>query len=380
MMKRFFPALIAVTALYAAAADFVPGICFRFDDNQTPEIWEKLAEVFRKHNARFGMSVNLESNVPPSLAAKFRQLQQEGFEIMDHTPAHQVLLYRSGQKQIIDFNRNKPFVDHSDSHTLYLKYDLGASTFSPPFRLQVQEDGFVTASDAAARKNGWLRPSTLLKDESDAKCFYLMQISGRMRLVSIWSEKTAFPAPREILVRKVFPRFRPYPGSLEFLVERTFAACDRMKLNYPSVWIQPGGRIPLFDAQFMGNVLLKYGYVSAATVPDSAQKKFGEAHPERCRFAMEWGDFNLERQSLKEVKEKILKLQKEKRVAIGSSHCMPFKQGKGDEYIRLHDELLTWCAEKHIPVKLQSEWAKILYPVKPANRTFGERKLHVGKY
>ena len=35
----------------------IGGLCFRFDDNQTVQKWNDMAEVFRKYDSRFCMSI-----------------------------------------------------------------------------------------------------------------------------------------------------------------------------------------------------------------------------------------------------------------------------------------------------------------------------------
>ena len=84
-MKMIGLSMIALSLLGAGlmAQD---AVAFRFDDNQPPERWEALGEAFKKHNARFSIAVNLTNalNNGEKYYQKLCQLEQEGFEVMDH--------------------------------------------------------------------------------------------------------------------------------------------------------------------------------------------------------------------------------------------------------------------------------------------------------
>ena len=76
-------------AAFAASPGQSGGICFRADDNYNVKMWRDYMAVFDKYGFKFSASVNLASVTPGSeYAAMLRQMQDNGFEMMDHTPSH----------------------------------------------------------------------------------------------------------------------------------------------------------------------------------------------------------------------------------------------------------------------------------------------------
>ena len=63
------------------------GVCFRFEGNQTPENWKKMAEVFERGGGRFSASFHTQSIAGRAdYAALLKRLSDAGHELLDGTP------------------------------------------------------------------------------------------------------------------------------------------------------------------------------------------------------------------------------------------------------------------------------------------------------
>ena len=355
---------VSIIALSLLAAGLIAqdAAAFRFDDNQPPERWDALREVFKKHNARFSIALNLANALKngEKYHQKLRQLEEEGYEVMDHTPSHAALIFRSSDKTLIAKYANAPFVDHATGNTLYFK-------FIP--RLE-KERGKLLVNLANGSEITPANEKTKLKSYTFVKCrdkYYFIirnNMTEKFQLVSVWEEKNVNLPDTMNMELRIYPNWGiPAPGSIEFLVQQTRSAAAKIGLKKnPLVWIQPGGAQIFFSADDLGPILKKAGYVSASTFPNPSLKGFMDPHFERNAYAMRWGPFTLENMKLEPAKRQIADCIATHRAAIGSSHIMPARKGKAEmmKYARLHDELLSWLEENNIKVLTQSELANHL--------------------
>ena len=94
-MKKMMSLLLAAAFTGVVSGATNPekaGICFRFDDNQPPERWQKMAEIFEKHGYRFSMAINSEkAAADPAYAKLLSDMAARGYEVMDHTPEHTII-------------------------------------------------------------------------------------------------------------------------------------------------------------------------------------------------------------------------------------------------------------------------------------------------
>ena len=352
--------IAAAGALFAAAVSAnADAVSFRYDDNQSVEIWQTLADVFRKHDARFGLSL-----IPCSFGADnaewcklICQLESEGFEIYDHTPQHNTLSMRLPEDSpLLKELANAPFVDHINGNKVCLKYDLGSSTVIKTVKIDIRNKNEIVCKTPGATIN---HRSML---DFNGKQYYAVQNKDKLQIYSIWGENNIeMPDTNDVEVKVLKHAFRPYPGAVDFLVKQSQAGFRKIGLKkMPTVWIQPGGLYPHYETEGLGEVLLKHGYVSASTASFKSAKGFNDPDLERSAFAMRWGDFNLENLNLQLAKYKIARATACHRVAIGSSHVTPARRGKLKEYAALHDELLVWLKKNNIKVMTQSELALYL--------------------
>jgi len=359
---------LVILAIFVCIAESFAhnAVAFRYDDNQNPENWISLREVFQKHNARFSIAVNLQNML--SQGSEYHRvvclLEEEGFEIMDHTPNHHTLLFRSSDKELIRRHAKDPFVDHTTENTLYFKFIPRMETPLRTWKVSLTNGCEITC-DAPPVKP---RPFHLVKIK-DRYCFMIPEKKpGKLKLVSVWGEKNVNLPDAQDMELPEYQNFGiPCPGSVEFLTEQTQKAAAKIGLKKtPKVWIQPGGTQILFAADELAPILRKRNYVSASTYWNSAQKGLMDPHFGRNAYAMLWGPFTLEKGSLEPAKRQIADAIACHRAAIGISHILPACKGRSamEKYVRLHDELLGWLEENNIKVLTQGELTKFLETAK----------------
>ena len=341
---------LGILAACFETAALPKAVCFRYDDNQTVEKYSVLAETFLKNNARFSMSLIPFSS--PVESAEWRKmvcrLAGLGFEIMDHTPRHSTLSFSLGKDDpLLKKAMGAPFVHHITNNRVCLKYDMTGSVWSKPIAAEVRNGNIISPL-----------PEFKLRRviEIDGQYFYV--VPGKFKLLSIWAEDNVRLQDGKKQVRMCLSSLVPYPGAAEFLVEVSREGFRRIGLEkMPVVWVQPGGYYPALETAGMSRVLKKYGYVSATTQP-GILKGFGSPDIETRRFALDWGDFNFERQSVEEIKTRIADIVACRRVAIGSSHFR-IKCSLA-EYAAQHDQVLKWLKKNNIQVMTQSQIALLL--------------------
>ena len=345
------------------------GICFRFDDNQTVEHYREMLDVFDKHGAKLCMSINLKyMRYSPEFPALLKKAQEDGHELMDHTPTHAVFSMNCDSPAEAASYAGKPSVDHVDGRNVRFKYKFDLATARAEFAGKVA--GLKVEVPEASRKA--VDKSCFVYDSEAQKLFQLKRNEDSSYcLTSFWGEENV-EAPQGERHFKVLDNQKSFSvddDALRLQVALIRSICDKSSLKWPVTWIQPGSFEPVLRAEQLKRVVGdELGYVSAATYPNSSAKGFCEPNPDGCRqYAMMWGDFSLEDKSVEEVKHTIASNIARHYVLIASSHMRVGKvPGGWSGYLKMHDELLAWCLEKGIPIRLQSEWAQILYK-NPAN-------------
>lgn len=363
-MKKIGTATLALGCLAAVAATpKTGGIAFRYDDNQTAAKWKVLTGVFDTYGFKLGMSLNFAKIDPADQVylEAVRNAQADGHEVMDHTPNHTVFQLQADADAITALAKS-PAVDHVSGNTAYFKYRVKPEYYCCDFTAGV--DGKkLTLSDAvkAQLDKEWVIYAPELKT-----AFMTCKVGDAYELRSFWDENNVDLGRRAQLEFKIVKRFWGFaadPEALRIMADFTRKKAQAFGLTPPKTWIQPGGRAPIILAEEVRAVFgTEFGYTSAATYQDAALKIYGEPDPDRCRFAMQWGNFNLENQTVEEAKKIIAAGVARNYVMIGGGHLWAHKvPGGWDEYIRRHDELLKWCRDTGVPVKLQREWADLLY-------------------
>ncbi len=357
-----------------AAAGLEPkvgGVGFRFDDNQTAAKWHELGGVFEKHGLPMMMSINFGNREldDPAFVTELKRCLAAGHEVMDHTPLHRVFSHRFADEAAAGnwAAAHPDAADHCDGRWVRFSYRVKPEYAAGRFKLAVDGKKIHGSPDLyrlLARENLLYSPQ-LKKAFSSVK-----NADGSYELRSFWEENNVDlgKVPEsEWLVMKRFWGFAVHPDALRLLAATTRSRAQAAGLPLPTTWIQPGGREAIILAGEVDEVYGKeFGYTAGATYQDAAFKVFNEPEPRRARFAMQWGNFNLEREEVAAVKKRLADLVAKNYVLFGSSHLDVRKvPGAWPAYLKRHDELLQWCREQGIPVRTQRDWAERLYGRKP---------------
>lgn len=360
--------LLLLPILCSGMENVVPkegGICFRFDDNQTIRKWNDMAAVFRPYGCKFGMSIISHGIHAPEYAAMLRDFQREGHEIMDHTASHAVFTLAARTPEERNEYEKHPDFDHWNGKKACFRSIPDPAGLSKPFRANAQGKRVFGFSDETARQ--LKRGKYLYHPQSKTACLYSWN-NGELRLRSFWNEDTVdLPERNNTEFQMVSPQ-GGFPASDALLRLQAKVSAENFKragLRQPVSWIQPGGYEPVLTADNVRRVYAPLGYTGGATYPNAARKVYNEPEPERCRFAMMWGNFSLEREDISKLRHEIANRVALHQVLIGSSHMKPVPAVGWTKYLDRHRELLQWCKEKRIPVRTQSEWTERLYLRKP---------------
>ena len=103
-MKYFAYLLLTVSVSITVQAlpPLTGGVCLRYDDNQKPEVWRAMMELFAAHNATFSASLNM-LDFAPEYFPVVRELAAKGHEIVDHAPNHRMFKFRAADAGGIRF-------------------------------------------------------------------------------------------------------------------------------------------------------------------------------------------------------------------------------------------------------------------------------------
>lgn len=375
--------LVFLPLIGLAAEPTVPksgGLCFRFDDNQTVSKWKDMAEVFRRNNTHFSMSIISHWIHSPEFSALLRKLQKEGHEIMDHTASHAVFTLPARTPEERREFESSPDFDHWNGDKACFRAIPDKSKFSRPVRALFS--GNRVEGLPADREKEW-KQTSFLYVPALKKAFLYSRKGRELHLRSFWNEDNVrFPERKELEFHLVPFRggFLASDALLRLQAKVSAENFRRAGIRRPVTWIQPGGYEPVLTAENVRKVYEPLGYLGGATYPDSARKVYHEPDPERCRFAMMWGDFSLEKKDLAQLKAEIANRIARHQVLIGGGHmdsrAVP---GGWTQFLKRHDELLRWCRETKIPVLTQKEWTERLYYSKPDPMDNVMPPLHVDR-
>ncbi len=367
-MKKQLALLAFATAICSSAA-IQPAVAIRFDDNHTVERWETLAKVFRKHNVRFSFSIipMFREQQDPAWCKKICQLQDEGFEVMDHTPQHTTVTVTlpAGDPRL-ETLKTASFVDHIYKNKVCIKCYPAESKFSAPFAVKIFDKNKITATDKTPFKL-----ARRMNFEIDGKHYYLTSTpqAGVFKLITIWNEDNVVLPDGEKTARRCLKEsFDLAEGGYDFLIQCSQDGFRKIGLKkMPRVWIQPGGYYPHLAMDKLANALRKYDYISGSCQQNGSMKGYLDPEFEDRRFSMLWGDFNFEKLKFAPQKTRIADTLACRKVAIGSSHLTPAQRdGKLKEYAAMYEQLLPWLKANNIKVMTQGELAEHLRDTKIA--------------
>ena len=362
--KLMVVAAMAAGMAMAQTTSKVGGLAFRYDDNQALAKWKALAEVFDRHG--YPMSLALIATKDDVYNAEtlafLKEAAAKGHELMDHTPNHSVFSFMSPEPQKY---ANEPWVDHIDGNRICAKYrlreDMPPSIPRLAFKAKVK--GATIELPEEVRKRYWPNSQHVI---FNGKAYIVKGKSEHeFTLESFWREPVDLGDLGEVECQYANKAFGFYaePEQLKAMARQVREHRRKLGLPMPTAWIQPGSPEAIVQADNIRAGYAEFGYVSGATYQNSAALVYCEPNPERCAFAMMWGQINLERTpTLDELKKSVADAVATHRVLIASSHIRTDKFPDGlSGFVALHDQLLSWCKEKGVMVKTQSEWARLLY-------------------
>ena len=375
-MLLFAAALLAVSGAAAEPGTVKKegGVGFRFDDNQPLAKWREMAAVFDKHHAPLMYAVIFRPDCfNDEQKAFLRELVAHGHEIMDHTPNHAVFKFVADDAEKY---AKEPWVDHVTGKIVYLKYERrnDEPAAAKPVATQAGLDGDKVFLAPEIRKRLQREGELMLYDGKA----YAIRLDRRHPDVCIaqtfWGEPVDFgkvEGAKVVICSKKFS-FAATEAGLGKLAELTAAECKKIGIPAPTAWIQPGSYEAILQADNVRKGYAKHGYICAATYQNTANKIYCETEPERCAYAMMWGQIYLDRHPLVRIKEQIADGYARHQVLFAASHMRPGNGMTWENFLKAHDELLAWLNEVKIPVRTQSDWARRLYYSKtdPAENIF----------
>lgn len=340
------------------------GVCFRMDDNHTPEKWRQLAAVFNRHQQKLCATLNI-GNMSKPYYDLIKSLQTEGHEVMDHTPLHNMTMFRFALGKSAADYRGKLGIDHISGNTVFLSYLSPQPTPEmAEIKVRISRDKMNLIEKPNSTENELIHNATVLYVPAGQKVFKIIRTSNpaEFKLRTIWDEPNVTEPDGEASAYFLNDRsFAMTPETIELLGRNTLDNFAAIGVERPYSWIQPGGGVTCISAEQAEQILGKrLGYKSAATYIGSARKVVNEYNPKQsCAYGMMWGDFDEEGRDLAWNKAVIADSVALHHVAFGHSHMRP--KDDWNNYLQRLDQLLSWCVEQRIPVHTQSEWADILY-------------------
>lgn len=350
------------------------GICFRVDDNKPTRQWIEFADLFNRHGLKFCAAL-----CPGRMAGDetyvslVRTLQDQGHEIMDHTPLHSVDKIPLPSVADADAWRIKPGVDHVDDTLVYLTHAGIDSASLPEGRADISGNlmkGRTPRDLADTNQTRFI--AVYFPSIGRVFRFRQMEHSGdtALALRSFWDEDNVdLGELRDIAYHKLGKSdVRMTLAARRLLAESSLRLFDELGLDRPYTWIQPGsgGCSDFWRGDVKECLGDMYGYAAAATYPDRSHKCYNEADPsaDKC-FGMQWGNFDDEAQDLNWNLKRIADGIARRHILIGHSHFWEHTMPDGWQgYLDRVDGILSWCRRNHVPVRTYTEWAEVLYNVR----------------
>ena len=359
----------------------IGGVCFRVDDSVLDPSQRLIPyiNVFNARGLKFTYAVNFGYNFTPDLVTTLHQMQNDGFEIADHTPNHETRFFDIPLSDVTIY-QGLSGVDHiiinaSDARVC-LEWDhVKTDTYTGEGLISISGNT-VTSSRGYEFTTIMQLPSTL--DEYSMDAIYIPSINKIFKfdpsnvtrnkitnLKSFWGEDNVNLTLNNIEYHKlkVFDVFYAV-NAFRVLSGRTQKVCSDSGLIFPTTWIQPGGTFPQFYRADIKDALSTLGYTSAGNFADPVPYKVYNSYDpnDDNRYGMTWEDFNEETQTLSECKKIIADNFARHYLSIGQSHLLNgSSQQNFNTYLQRTANILDWCIANDIPVRTYSEWAQQVY-------------------
>lgn len=344
------------------------GLCFRFDDNQTPAVWRKMADVFERNGARFCAALNTHSIADnPEYGELLRRLSSAGHELLDHTPDHMMYGIRARSAEELERYRKEPAVHHVDPERriAYLRYEVNLEFWANRvFRGSIRGNELYDISDGMER---FLHRGSMIYLPLAGEIYGVAEKKrGKLKLVSFWNEDVvSLPEMKHLeLLLMNASAISPTDDGMRLLAREARADFRKLGVEPAKVWIRPIGWEPAVAAEVLFRIYGREFHYCAADCPTLGRKWsciFSDT-ASRAAFSMRTNSATLERKSVAEMKTLIADSIAGHRVLMMAGRMNARHLPGGFEaLLRRHDELLKWIREKKIPVRTVSEWARELY-------------------
>ena len=348
------------------------GVCFRFEGNQTPENWKKMAEVFERGGGRFSASFHTQPIAGRAdYAALLKHLSAAGHELLDGTPDNRMFAIHARSAEELERYRKESAVHHVDpkSRMAFLRYEPNLEHWGvQEFRGSVRGNKLFDLSDGLGKRLS--RGARIYLPLAGEVFSVAERKNGECRLLSFWGEDTVnLPEMKNLkLARMNSGSIAPTEEGMRFLAREAEANFRRLGVPPAKVWIPPRGPEPPVGIEELFRIYGREFHYVAAASPMLGKKWscifFDPAS--RAAFSMVGNCETLERRRVNELKGQIADAVAKHRVLMMVERMNTRRVPGGfQEYLRRHEELLKWLKEKQIPVRTMSEWAERLYPESP---------------
>lgn len=358
------------------------GICFRWDDNSSLSNYSQYFQLFNKYGFKSGLAMNFGNNEFSSIEYRdsIRKYQQQGHEIMDHTPNHRTNYFNTLFNPA-DYD-TMIGVDHRNLNKICLKFEAP----NPADTIGTAGVGNISGNIITSVPNSfgpfgtgtsviyYLYFPSLPADSNLVLIDRLMSPNGsQVRFTNVWNEPVNLGNHTDVQyytfsvtgIKLTIPAIRA-------LANESKKLATSYGLEPPTTWIQPGitfaegsnnSVFPNFSRAELKEALTPLGYTQGATYVSRFQEEatltFNEYDPnEDAQFGMQWGDFSDQGNFTTQNKRIISNYLSDNKVAIGLSHGAPSSWAN---YVQSLDSLLNWCNNNDIQIKTYKQWADILY-------------------
>lgn len=386
MNKNLSSILLLVLAITAnsfpqATIPKQSGICFRWDDNSSLVNYAQFFAIFNKYGFKATLGLNFGNNEFDNLDYRdsIRKYQQQGHEMMDHTPNHRTNFF---------FTKFNPSdydtmagVDHRSLNKICLKfaspnlsYSSGSGTCNINDNIVMASPGSFGPFSTGTNVPYFLYFPTLPAGSNLVLIDLLVNSDGSsVRFTDVWND----PIHLGNLTNVTYYTFSVSGIRLTIEAIRVLAnESKKLAISYgiqpPTTWIEPGitfgqgtgnSVFPNPPGADLKTALTPLGYTQGASYVSAFQYEanltFNEYDPnDDAQFRMQWGDFSDQSQSIVEMKSIIANYISDNKSAIGLSHGTP---PNWSTYISNIGSILSWCKTYNIPVMTYKRLAELLY-------------------
>ena len=364
---KYIAVILPVLILSCGAAEIPPltgGVCLRYDDNQKPEVWAAMMELFAAHDATFSAALNM-LDFSPEYFPVVRALAEHGHEIIDHAPNHRMFKFRAADAAEFALYQNHPGVEYADAESrwIYLKYTVKLDVPSHPRGRGNFRDGkLFQVVPAGIFGNIPVNFPRMIYIPAVKKIVAVRKTAedGVFQVCSFYGSESA-GLPELTGAEFIWPRGRgmiqPDDRALELLISVVRRRCELIGIAAPRVWVQPAGWEPVMQSAAMIRTYGKNGYVAADCLEDRLAWYYNDPDFAVSRFGTSARALSLDVAELPAVKTMIADAVAQHQVLTVIAHI---RTGNLNKYLSDTAALLLWLKEHDIPLRSMADWTNFL--------------------